>query len=109
MTAGRASVGEDGSSTAWVGAVLDEAAEAVRPLVTELAVAPVPEDRPEAVGDYVRGVVLRLVEMGFTRHIAELRGRLQRMDATADPAGYQAAFAELVAIEGRRRNLRESV
>ncbi|KMM45623.1 DNA primase [Cellulomonas sp. A375-1] len=109
VTAGRASVGEDGSSTAWVGAVLDEAAEAVRPLVTELAVAPVPEDRPEAVGDYVRGVVLRLVEMGFTRHIAELRGRLQRMDATADPAGYQAAFAELVAIEGRRRNLRESV
>jgi len=108
IAAGRASVGADGSSTAWVGAVLDEAAEAVRPLVTELAVAPVPEDRPEAVGDYVRGVVLRLVEMGFTRQIAELRGRLQRMDASADPAAYQEAFAELVAVEGRRRSLRES-
>lgn len=105
---GRALVGADGSSTAWVGAVLEEAAEAVRPLVTELAVAPLPEDRPEAVADYVRGVVLRLVEVGFTRHIAELRGRLQRMDATEDPAGYQAAFAELVALEGRRRSLRES-
>lgn len=109
IAAGRASVGADGSSTAWVGAVLDEAAEAVRPLVTELAVAPVPEDRPEAVGDYVRGVVLRLVEMGFTRQIAELRGRLQRMDASVDPAAYQEAFAELVAVEGRRRSLRESV
>ncbi|MBT0994781.1 DNA primase [Cellulomonas sp. DKR-3] len=106
--AGRALVGADGSSTAWVGAVLEEAAEAVRPLVTELAVAPLPEDRPEAVADYVRGVVLRLVEVGFTRHIAELRGRLQRMDAAEDPAGYQAAFAELVALEGRRRSLRES-
>ena len=109
VAVGRASVGEDGSSTAWVGAVLDEAAEAVRPLVTELAVAPVPEDRPEAVGDYVRGVVLRLVEMGFTRQIAELRGRLQRMDSAADPQRYQDTFAELVAIEGRRRSLRENV
>ena len=108
VAAGAASVGEDGSSTAWVGAVMEEAAEPVRALVTELAVAPVPEDRPEAVADYVRGVVLRLVEMGFTRQIAELRGRLQRMDSGADPAGYQAAFAELVALEGRRRSLRES-
>ncbi|MFC0707942.1 DNA primase [Cellulomonas uda] len=108
VVAGAASVGADGSAAAWVGAVLEEAAEPVRALVTELAVAPVPEDRPEAVADYVRGVVLRLVEMGFTRQIAELRGRLQRMDSGADPAAYQAAFAELVALEGRRRTLRES-
>ncbi|RHA37565.1 DNA primase [Cellulomonas rhizosphaerae] len=97
-----------GDATAWVGAVIEEAAMAVAPLVTELAVAPLPEDRPAALADYVRGVVLRLVELGFTRHIAELRGALQRMDATADPAAYSAAFAELVAVEGRRRMLRES-
>ena len=90
------------------GAVIEEAAEPVRALVTELAVAPLPEDRPEALEGYVKGVVLRLVEIGFTRHIADLRGRLQRMDAEADPAAYQAAFAELVEVEGRRRNLRES-
>ncbi|WP_029287982.1 DNA primase [Cellulomonas sp. HZM] len=95
-------------ATGWVGAVIEEAAEPVRALVTELAVAPLPEDRPEAIADYARGVVVRLVEMGFTRHIAELRGRLQRMDADADPAAYSAAFAELVAVEGRRRTLRES-
>ncbi|AEI11792.1 DNA primase [Cellulomonas gilvus] len=106
IAAGRASVGADGASTAWVGAVLDEAADAVRPLVTELAVAPIPEDRPEAVAGYVRGIVLRLVEVGFTRQIAELRGRLQRMSEQDE--GYRATWAELVALEGRRRTLRES-
>lgn len=95
-----------GSAAAWVGRVLEESAEAMRALVTELAVAPLPEDRPEAMGDYVRGVVRRLVEIGFTRRIAEVRGRLQRMPDD-DPA-YGATFAELVALEGRRRTLRES-
>ncbi|MFI2752433.1 DNA primase [Cellulomonas sp. P22] len=95
-------------TAAWVARVQEEAAGPVTGLVTELAVAPLPEDRPAALADYVRGVVLALVEIGFTRHIADLRGRLQRMDSTADPAGYQAAFAELVAVEARRRTLRES-
>lgn len=104
----RSLVQGSGGSTGWVGAVIEEAAEPVRSLVTELAVAPLPEDRPESLEGYVKGVVLRLVEIGFTRHIADLRGRLQRMDAEADPAAYQAAFAELVEVEGRRRNLRES-
>ncbi|WP_456788095.1 DNA primase [Cellulomonas sp. P5_C5] len=108
LTAARPLLQASGGSTGWVGAVIEEAAEPVRPLVTELAVAPLPEDRPESLEGYVKGVVLRLVEIGFTRHIADLRGRLQRMDAEADPAAYQAAFAELVEVEGRRRNLRES-
>lgn len=108
LTAARPLLQASGGSTGWVGAVIEEAAEPVRALVTELAVAPLPEDRPESLEGYVKGVVLRLVEIGFTRHIADLRGRLQRMDAEADPAAYQAAFAELVEVEGRRRNLRES-
>ncbi len=99
-------VAEGGNATGWVGRVLEEAAEPVRPLVTELAVAPLPEDRPDALGDYVRGVMRRLVEIGFTRRIAEARGRLQRMPED-DPA-YGATFAELVALEGRRRMLRET-
>ncbi|MDM7853733.1 DNA primase [Cellulomonas alba] len=96
------------SATAWVGQVLEQAAAPVRSLVTELAVAPLPEDRPEVLPAYVRDVVLRLVEVGYTRRIADLRGRLQRMDAAADPAAYQAAFAELIALESARRTLRES-
>jgi len=98
----------DVDASRWVGAVIEQAAEPVRGLVTELAVAPVPEDRPEALPGYVRGVVLRLVELGFTRRIADLRSQLQRMDADADPAGYRAAFADLAALETRRRTLRES-
>ncbi|GIG19892.1 DNA primase [Cellulomonas chitinilytica] len=95
-----------GAATGWVGLVAEQAAEPVRPLVTELAVAPLPEDRPESLPNYVRGVVMSLIEIGYTRHIAELRGRLQRMDPAAD--GYRAAYAELVEVEGRRRMLRES-
>ena len=94
------------NATAWVGRVLEEAAEPVQPLIGELAVAPLPEDRPDALGDYVRGVVRRLLEIGLTRRIAEVRGRLQRT-AEDDPA-YGATFAELVTLEGRRRHLRES-
>lgn len=108
LTVARPLLQSSGGSTGWVGAVIEQAAEPVRALVTELAVAPLPEDRPESLEGYVKGVVLRLVEIGFTRHIADLRGRLQRMDAEADPTAYQAAFAELVEVEGRRRNLRES-
>ncbi len=108
LTVARPLLQSSGGSTGWVGAVIEQAAGPVRALVTELAVAPLPEDRPESLEGYVKGVVLRLVEIGFTRHIADLRGRLQRMDAEADPTAYQAAFAELVEVEGRRRNLRES-
>lgn len=103
---GRRLVAEGGNATAWVGRVLEEAAEPVRALVTELAVAPLPEDRPDALGDYVRGVVRRLLEIGLTRRIAEMRGRLQRMPED-DPA-YGATFADLVGLEGRRRTLRDS-
>ena len=88
--------------SAWVKRVREEAAGPVGGLVTELAVTPLPEDRPNALEDYVRGVVGGLIDLGLTRQIADARGRLQRMD----PEAYQAAFAELVAIEGRRRALR---
>lgn len=80
----------------------------VVPLVTELAVAPLPEDRPDALASYVRDVVGKVVELGVTRAIADLKGRLQRMDSASDPEGYQRVFAELIALESRRRMLRES-
>jgi DNA primase len=102
-----AATGERGGA-AWVARVHEEAARPVAGLVTELAVAPLPEDRAEVLPDYVRGVVIAILEIGFTRHIAELRGRLQRMDGVADPGGYQALFTELIALENRRRTLRDS-
>jgi DNA primase len=92
----------------WVEAVREEAAAPVEGLITQLAVAPLPEDRPDRLPGYARGLVMALVEMEITRHIADLRGRLQRMDATADPDGYRTLTVQLMAEENRRRALRES-
>jgi DNA primase len=87
--------------------VREEAALPVQPLVLELAVTPLPEDRPDAVDGYVRGVVTALVDLGMTRQIADLRGRLQRMDPQREADAYQAAFADLIALESSRRALRQ--
>src|SRR5450756_470583 len=104
--AGGGAVAEAGGENAWLERVREEAAGPVSGLVTELAVTPLPEDRPDALEDYVRGVVSGLVDLGLTRQVADARGRLQRMDPEKDADAYQAAFAELVALEGRRRALR---
>lgn len=106
VAAARGGDGDRGDA-AWLERVREEAAGPVEGLITELAVTPLPEDRPDALADYVRGVVGGLVDLGLTREIADLRGRLQRMDPEADAAAYQAAFAALVALEGRRRAMRE--
>ena len=103
---GAGAVAEAGGENAWLELVREEAACPVGVLVTELAVTPLPEDRPDALEDYVRGVVSGLVDLGLTRQVADARGRLQRMDHEKDADAYQAAFAELVALEGTRRALR---
>ncbi|RMI13609.1 DNA primase [Cellulomonas triticagri] len=92
----------------WVEAVREEAAGPVEPLITQLAVAPLPEDRPDRLPGYARGLVMALVEMEITRHIADLRGRLQRMDGQSDPEAYRTLTVQLMAEENRRRALRES-
>ncbi|OIQ74937.1 hypothetical protein GALL_434050 [mine drainage metagenome] len=106
LSAARALVASTGSSKVWVDQVREAASAPVEPLVTELAVAPLPEDRPDALAQYVRSIALKLVDVGLTRQVAEAKGRLQRMDSDADPAAYQEAFATLIALEGRRRQLR---
>jgi DNA primase len=89
----------------WAEAVRESAAEAILALVTELAVAPLPEDRPSALGAYARGVLTAFLEMGKTRQIADARSLLQRTDPD-DPA-YPQVFAELVRLEQERRALRD--
>jgi DNA primase len=108
LAAARDVLAGDRASGGWVDLVREEASSPVLPLVTELAVAPLPEDRPDALAAYVRDVVGKLVEIGVTRAIADLKGRLQRMDSGADPEDYQRVFTELIALESRRRMLRES-
>lgn len=103
---GVGAVAEAGGDAAWLERVREEAAGPVGTVVTELAVTPLPEDRPDAIEDYVRGVVGALLDVLLTRQIADLRGRLQRMDAEREAEAYRATFGELVALEQRRRALR---
>ncbi|MBE1874239.1 DNA primase [Myceligenerans pegani] len=108
VAAGGAVTGKAVGPAAWVDEVLDRAPETVAPIVTELAVVDLPEDREAAVPGFVEGVIRRLVDMGLNRRIAHARSRLQRLDPAADFDAYQAAFAELTKIEQERRALRET-
>lgn len=105
----RIATGGSAAGVGWVEAVREEAAGPVQGLITQLAVAPMPEDRPDRLPTYARGLVMALVEMEITRHIADLRGRLQRTDGQADPEGYRTLMTQLFEQENRRRALRESV
>ncbi|WP_193314861.1 DNA primase [Georgenia thermotolerans] len=87
----------------WAEQVRENAVGPVAGVITELAVAPLPEDRPEALSGYARGVLVALIRMGLTREIADVKGRLQRTDPN-DPA-YADVFAALMELENRRRAL----
>jgi DNA primase len=106
--AGGVGTGRTVGGGAWVEAVVEQAPEAVGPLVTELSVAPVPEDREDVIGAYVTDVVRALLDLGLTRRVADAKSRLQRLDPAADPDAYRAAFEHLLEIEKERRKLRDS-
>ena len=91
----------------WAEAVRQEAPDAVVRLVTELAVTPLPADGDDALARYAASVVLRVAELDLTRAIGTLRSRVQRLDPAGPEA--EAAFADLLAAEGRRRGLRERI
>jgi DNA primase len=94
-------------SAAWVRQVREQAPEALGGLVSELSVAPLPEDRDDRLAGYATAVVLRMAELAEASRIIDLRARVQRLSAEED--GYQEAFAELLAAETRRRSLRERI
>jgi len=52
-------------------------------------------------------VLARLEELAATRRIAELKGRLQRLNPVEQVGDYNRLFGELVALEAHRRSLRE--
>jgi DNA primase len=93
---------------AWLDAVLAVCPDdAVRAVVHELAVDPLPTD--EVDERYATSVLARLLEVDASRRIADLKARLQRVEPTSDPDAYQALFADVLALETYRRNLREQV
>ncbi len=91
---------------AWVEAVLEVAPDdAVRGVVMELSVDPLPKEVPDQ--RYAVSVVARLLELDAVRRIADLKARLAQTPP-AD-AGYQQLFADLLAVEAYRRDLRGQV
>ncbi len=89
----------------WVGAVVEQAGPDLTALVSQLAVTPLPHDKPAEAGIYARSVLARLLDNSLTRKVADLRGRMQRAGAGTEAA--QEAFAEMIRLEQRRRELRE--
>jgi DNA primase len=91
---------------AWVEHIRQEVPEPLRPLVSELAVTPLPASTPEAMQRYCRDILARLFELQITRIKADKMGQLQRLDATAFPEEFQRLNRELMVLEMQRRALR---
>ena len=80
--------------------------ENLKALFTELTVEPIRADgKPTAI--YVTSIVARLREVAISRSIAELKSSLQRLNPVENEIEYNAAFAQLVALESARRSLHE--
>ncbi|MGB3697696.1 MAG: DNA primase [Gordonia sp. (in: high G+C Gram-positive bacteria)] len=104
--AGGAASGLGGA--AWVDAVhhlvIDD--PAVAPLVTELAVEPLPVE-DDRISQYISSVLARSQEIWVGSQIADIKSKLRRMSPGNDPDAYNALFGDLVALESYRRSLLE--
>lgn len=85
----------------WGEEIRSAADPLVSDVLTEMAVAPLPHDEADGLREYSIGVMHALVRMGLTRQIADLRVRLQRMNAEED--AYEGLFEELMILDGTRR------
>ncbi len=78
----------------------------MKALYTELAVEPIRADG-KVTEHYVASIVARLREVAISRAIAELKSSLQRLNPVENEIEYNAAFAQLVALESARRALHD--
>ncbi len=92
-------------SSEWARRVAEESPPAFSPLVTQLAIAPLPI-REGYAAEYCQGVTTSLIERDLLRRKTELLGALQRTDAAADPERHRALQRELVELEAERRRVR---
>ena len=89
----------------WVRTVAAECPPAFSPLVTQLAIAPLPI-RAGFAAEYCRGVTTSLIERDLLRRKTELLGALQRTDAAAEPDRHRTLQRDLVELEAERRRIR---
>jgi DNA primase len=100
------------TTAVWADKVSEAAAATVRPLVSELAVAPVPArvDPTTGVPDprYVNELLVRVREVSLTRRIGDAMSALRRMDS-GDPVAARALAVELQALQRELATLRETL
>ncbi|HXW46334.1 MAG TPA: DNA primase [Streptosporangiaceae bacterium] len=81
--------------------------DAARGFVTRLAVEPI--EAPGQLGEpdarYAEAVLARVGELAVSRHIAELKRRLQRLSPVSEQGEYNRMFGDLVALEQQRKVL----
>jgi DNA primase len=91
----------------WVSKVRESAElDAVRDLVTELAVEPM-QSREDDDSRYAKALLVRLEEMALTRRIQELKSKLQRLNPVEQAEDYNRKFGELIVLERQKKGLRE--
>ncbi|WP_427016908.1 DNA primase [Pseudarthrobacter sp. P1] len=95
-----------GVPSQWLEQVRQQLPEALQPLISELAVTPLPASNRDTLRNYCRDILRGLFEMQITRLKAQRMGALQRMDPQADPVAYQQLQRELMELEISRRSLR---
>lgn len=100
-----ANVNELGGET-WLDRIQSHLPHDFKPLVTQLAVAPLPQKNEEQTQIYCRGVVVSLIERDLVRKKSELVGRLQRTSVDQGEVSREIQ-KELLALETQRRLLRE--
>ena len=100
-----ANVNELGGDT-WLERIQKDLPVDYKPLVTQLAVAPLPQKNEEQTQIYCRGVVISLIERDLVRRKSELVGRLQRTSVDQGEISREIQ-RELLELETKRRSLRE--
>jgi DNA primase len=100
------------TTSVWADKVSEAAAATVRPLVSELAVAPLPArvDATTGMPDprYVNELLVRVREVSLTRRIGDAMSALRRMDS-GDPAAARALSTELQTLQRELATLRETL
>jgi DNA primase len=91
-------LGFAGDPVRWVEQLLQEVPEPLRPLVSELAVVPLPANTPEGVLRYCKDILARLFEHQITRQKAEKISQLQLLDDSYDPEEFQRLNREIKQI-----------
>jgi DNA primase len=96
------------AAAGWIERVRHELPEALRPLMAELAVTPLPATTEESLERYCRDILAGLAELQITAQKAEMMGQLQRLGPDSPPEEYQRLNRALLELELRRRALRST-